>query len=47
MVLQVQKQFGYDAAGRLARVVSPSADHTYTFDNRVLQVAAAGVAGTC
>jgi RHS repeat-associated protein len=42
----VQKQFGYDAAGRLARVGSPSGDSTYTYDDRGLLVAAAGVGGT-
>ena len=42
----VQKQFGYDAAGRLARVSSPSGDSTYTYDDRGLLVAAAGVGGT-
>jgi RHS repeat-associated protein len=42
----VQKQYGYDASGRLARVSSPSGDSTYTYDDRGLLVAAAGVGGT-
>jgi RHS repeat-associated protein len=42
----VQKQFGYDSSGRLARVSSPSGDSTYTYDDRGLLVAAAGVGGT-
>ncbi len=42
----MQKQYGYDASGRLARVGSPSGDSTYTYDDRGLLVAAAGVGGT-